>query len=96
MRNANKITIIILLVSVGLLSYVILKLNKQNDTLNEFASFAAVSIYHINKTLEKSDYNYTKNSIKETYEIVLKTQTEQKFHGKYWKDFDYYAFGKSW
>lgn len=96
MRNSSKITIITLIFLVGLLSYLTLKLKKQNDTLNEFASFAAVSIYHINKDLETKDYNYTKKSIKQTYEIVVKIQTEQEFQGKYWRDFDYHVFGKSW
>lgn len=96
MWNTSKITIISLLIVVSFLLFFIIRLEKKYDSINEFASFAAVSIYQINKDLEENKFEYAKKSMSETYQIIKKTQETQKFQGRYWQDFDYYAFGVTW
>jgi hypothetical protein len=96
MRYASKITIILLTIVVSSLSVVVVNLKSKYDSVNEFASFAAVSIYHINKDLDLNKYESAKKSVSETYQIIKETQKIKRFQGRYWRDFDYYAFGITW
>jgi hypothetical protein len=96
MRYTSKITIILLTIVGGSLSVIVVNLKRKNDSVNEFASFAAVSIYHINKDLDLNKYEIAKKSASETYYIIKETQKFKKFHGRYWRDFDHYAFGTTW